>query len=119
MFGRPKSTNQPSKTDYYGLSYIVMERPGHTKIVNTQSGSTSQESYIYHILYTFSHAFQMQKEKRLTDDEWNNWLNLMRSTFQSRSITTAWSKDSDLRQWFDPLFCIFISQEILPLSIPT
>ncbi len=119
MFGRQKSINHPSKSDYYGLSYIVMERPGRTKILNAQSESTSQDSYNYHILYTFAHAFEMQMKDKLSKKEWDSWLNLIRTTFTSQSISEAWTKDSDLREWFDPQFSSFISKEIMPLSVTT
>ena len=117
MFGRQKTTVEKSDSDYYGLSYIVMERPGYTKILNTQSDSTSQESYNYHILYAFAHAFEMKKMNKLSDNEWENWLQLIRSTFQYQSTSTLWSKDSDLKKWFDPQFYNFITNEIMSATI--
>jgi hypothetical protein len=117
MLGRQKSNVEKSNSDYYGLSYIVMERPGYTKILNTQSDTTSQESYNYHILYAFAHAYEMKKMNKLSDSEWENWLQLIKSTFQSQSTAALWRKDPDLKKWFDPQFYSFITNEIMSAAI--
>jgi hypothetical protein len=80
MFGRQKSFTEKTNSDYYGLSYFVMERPGRTKYLDTQSDSTSQESFNYHILYTFAHAFELYKKNKLNENEWIKWLELIKVT---------------------------------------
>src|SRR5688500_5790991 len=117
MFGRQKSNVEKSNSDYYGLSYILMECLGYTKIVNTQSDYTSQESYKYHMLHAFTHAFEMKKMNKLSDNELENWLRLIKSVFQYQSTSTLWSKDSDLKKWFDPQLYNFITNEVMSAKI--
>lgn len=117
MFGRRKTFTEKSNSDYYGLSYIVMERPGRTKYLNTQSDSTSQESFNYHVLYTFAHAFELYKKKKLDENEWNKWLEIVKITFKSQSLSSILKKDKELRDWLDPSFRNFLDSEIAPLVV--
>lgn len=115
MFGRQKSFTEKSTSDYYGLSYIVLERPGRTKYLSTQSDSTSQESFNYHVLYTFAHAFELYKKNGLDENEWNKWLGLIKVTFKCQSLSAILKKDPELDKWLDPSFKNFLDKEIAPL----
>jgi hypothetical protein len=94
-----------------------MERPGHTKYLNTQSDSTSQESFNYHVLYTFVHAFELYKNKKLDENEWNKWVEIIKITFKTQSLSSILKKDLELRNWLDPSFRNFLDSEIAPLVL--
>ena len=117
MFGRHKTFSAKSSSDYYGLSYIVLERPGRTKYLNTQSDSTSHESFNYHVLYTFAHAFELYKKNKLEENEWNKWLEIMKITFKCHSLSAILKKDTELEEWLDPSFRHFLNNEIVPMVI--
>lgn len=117
MFSRHKSSfTEKSNSDYYGLSYIVLERPGRTKYLNTQSESTYQESFNHHVLYTFAHAYELYKKNRMNEDEWNKWLELLKITFRSQSLSAILKKNAELEKWLDPSFKNLLNSEIIPLA---
>lgn len=117
MFGsKQKFTVSKSEGDHYGLSYLVIERPGYTKILNIQSDTTSEESFYYHTLFTFYHAFELHRNEKMKENEWSSWLQLIHSTFQNHLILSTWYKDTGLRTWFAPEFIDFIDHKIIPVA---
>jgi hypothetical protein len=60
-----------------------------------------------------AHAFHMRQRNVLSDNEWEGWVQWIKSAFGQGSISDYWTESIQPEKWFDSAFREFINREVI------
>src|ERR671931_2051106 len=88
----------------HDLTHMAVEKPQLIRIVSNvnESELTEEIAFTYHLLHTFAHAYHLHQRKVVSDNEWTEWLRMIRSCFEQGKVREYWESDLELERWFDP-----------------
>jgi hypothetical protein len=93
---------------------MMVQKPELVKMLDKNETKGSQVLvFAYYILYMCAHAFHMRQRNVLNDNEWEGWLQWMKSAFDQGEISDYWKDRIQPEKWFDPAFREFIDKEVL------
>jgi hypothetical protein len=95
---------------------MMVQNPELIKMLNKSETQRSPELvFAYYILYMCAHSFHMRQRNVLSDNEWEGWLQWMKTAFDQGAISDYWRDIIQPEKWFDPAFREFINKEVLAL----
>jgi hypothetical protein len=94
------------------LEEHLLERPELARVINNVQSLSPEGVYSFDVLNVFSHAHDMRERKVLNDNEWQGWVEWMRTCFRLGTIKENWKRIQESK-WYDPAFEDFINKEVV------